>query len=44
MTIPDAGVYVLDEAHKRIGFHAEHMMVSPVRGEFTAAHRDHRDR
>jgi len=37
MTIPDAGVYVLDEAHKRIGFHAKHMMVSPVRGEFTTA-------
>jgi polyisoprenoid-binding protein YceI len=34
VTIPDAGVYVLDEAHKRIGFHALHMMVSPVRGEF----------
>lgn len=37
VTIPEAGVYVLDEAHKRIGFHAQHMMVSPVRGEFTEA-------
>src|SRR3954471_20649414 len=37
VTIPEAGVYLLDEAHKRIGFHAQHMMVSPVRGEFTAA-------
>ena len=37
LTIPDPGTYVLDEAHKRIGFHAQHMMVSPVRGEFTRA-------
>lgn len=37
LTIPDVGVYQLDEAHKRIGFHAQHMMVSPVRGEFTEA-------
>jgi polyisoprenoid-binding protein YceI len=37
VTIPDAGVYVLDEAHKRVGFHAQHMMVSPVRGEFVRA-------
>lgn len=37
VTIPDPGVYVLDEAHKRIGFHALHMMVSPVRGEFVQA-------
>ena len=37
VTIPEAGVYVLDEAHKRIGFHAQHMMVSPVRGEFLEA-------
>jgi polyisoprenoid-binding protein YceI len=37
VTIPESGVYVLDEAHKRIGFHAQHMMVSPVRGEFTQA-------
>ncbi len=37
VTIPDPGVYVLDEAHKRVGFHAQHMMVSPVRGEFVQA-------
>ncbi|GAB2578416.1 hypothetical protein Aab01nite_09650 [Paractinoplanes abujensis] len=35
LTIPDPGVYKLDEAHKRLGFHAQHMMVSPVRGEFS---------
>jgi polyisoprenoid-binding protein YceI len=35
MTVPDAGTYVLDDAHKRIGFSGQHMMVSPVRGEFT---------
>jgi polyisoprenoid-binding protein YceI len=37
LTIPAPGVYLLDEAHKRIGFLAQHMMVSPVRGEFTRA-------
>ncbi|QGQ18467.1 YceI family protein [Cellulomonas sp. JZ18] len=37
MTIPAAGTYVLDAAHKRVGFVAHHMMVSQVRGEFTAA-------
>ena len=37
MTIPVPGVYILDEAHKRIGFLAQHMMVSPVRGEFSSA-------
>jgi polyisoprenoid-binding protein YceI len=35
MVIPSPGIYDLDEAHKRIGFTAQHMMVSPVRGEFT---------
>jgi len=35
MVIPGPGVYQLDDAHKRIGFLAQHMMVSPVRGEFT---------
>jgi polyisoprenoid-binding protein YceI len=35
ITIPAAGSYVLDPAHKRIGFLARHMMVSPVRGEFS---------
>lgn len=37
LTIPDPGRYLLDEAHKRVGFHTQHMMVSPVRGEFTGA-------
>jgi polyisoprenoid-binding protein YceI len=37
LSIPDPGVYLLDEAHKRVGFHAQHMMVSPVRGEFGIA-------
>lgn len=34
LIIPDPGLYTLDEAHKRIGFVAQHMMVSPIRGEF----------
>ncbi|ANC32481.1 YceI family protein [Isoptericola dokdonensis] len=34
LVIPAPGRYDLDEAHKRIGFLAMHMMVSPVRGEF----------
>ncbi|WP_426311606.1 YceI family protein [Cellulosimicrobium sp. E-16] len=37
LTVPEAGTYALDEAHKRIGFTGMHMMVSPVRGEFTRA-------
>ncbi|MEJ3746178.1 YceI family protein [Actinomycetes bacterium KLBMP 9797] len=37
ITIPAAGLYQLDPAHKRVGFVAKHMMVSPVRGEFSAA-------
>ncbi|GAA5190105.1 YceI family protein [Rugosimonospora acidiphila] len=37
ITIPAPGNYLLDQAHKRIGFLARHMMVSPVRGEFTEA-------
>ncbi|MET0425537.1 MAG: YceI family protein [Actinoplanes sp.] len=37
LTIPEPGVYTLDEAHKRIGFLAQHMMVSPIRGEFASA-------
>ncbi|MDM4721654.1 YceI family protein [Micromonospora sp. WMMA1363] len=37
LTIPAAGTYVLDAAHKRVGFIARHMMVSKVRGEFTDA-------
>ncbi|MEV6812875.1 YceI family protein [Micromonospora sp. NPDC051296] len=37
MSIPAPGSYELDAAHKRIGFVARHMMVSPVRGEFREA-------
>ncbi|MEU7609165.1 YceI family protein [Micromonospora sp. NPDC049204] len=37
LTIPAAGTYVLDVAHKRVGFVARHMMVSKVRGEFKDA-------
>ncbi|GIH20395.1 YceI family protein [Rugosimonospora africana] len=37
ITIPAPGTYLLDQAHKRIGFLARHMMVSPVRGAFTEA-------
>jgi polyisoprenoid-binding protein YceI len=37
LTIPTAGTYLLDQAHKRVGFVARHMMVSKVRGEFTEA-------
>ncbi|MCA5894390.1 YceI family protein [Isoptericola sp. NEAU-Y5] len=36
LVIPAAGTYTLDEAHKRLGFLAMHMMVSPVRGEFSS--------
>src|SRR5690349_20493092 len=37
ITIPAPGTYLLDQAHKRIGFLARHMIVSPVRGAFTEA-------
>ncbi|TDB72382.1 MULTISPECIES: YceI family protein [unclassified Micromonospora] len=37
LTIPAPGTYLLDAAHKRVGFVARHMMVSKVRGEFTDA-------
>ncbi len=37
ITIPAPGTYLLDQAHKRIGFEARHMMVSLVRGEFDEA-------
>ena len=37
LTIPAAGTYLLDAAHKRVGFVARHMMVSKVRGEFADA-------
>jgi polyisoprenoid-binding protein YceI len=35
LVIPAPGSYELDQSHKRIGFLAMHMMVSPVRGEFS---------
>ena len=34
LTIPTAGTYLLDQAHKRVGFVARHMMVGTVRGAF----------
>ncbi|AVT30953.1 MULTISPECIES: YceI family protein [unclassified Plantactinospora] len=37
LTIPTAGTYLLDQAHKRVGFVARHMMVSKVRGQFREA-------
>ncbi|MBO4204553.1 YceI family protein [Micromonospora echinofusca] len=37
LTIPAAGTYLLDQAHKRVGFVVRHMMVSKVRGEFAEA-------
>src|SRR4051812_16281110 len=37
VSIPVAGTYLLDAAHKHVGFIARHMMVSKVRGEFTDA-------
>lgn len=37
IVIPTAGTYDLDQAHKRVGFVARHMMVSKVRGEFAEA-------
>ncbi|MFF5172417.1 YceI family protein [Micromonospora sp. NPDC000089] len=37
LTIPTPGTYLLDAAHKRVGFVARHMMVSKVRGEFADA-------
>jgi polyisoprenoid-binding protein YceI len=35
--IPAAGTYVLDAAHKRVGFVVRHLMVSKVRGNFGEA-------
>jgi len=35
--IPAAGTYLLDAAHKRVGFVARHLMVSKVRGNFAEA-------
>jgi polyisoprenoid-binding protein YceI len=37
LTIPAAGTYELDQAHKVVGFSARHMMVSKVRGVFEEA-------
>jgi polyisoprenoid-binding protein YceI len=37
LTIPAPGVYDLDQAHKRVGFVARHLMVSKVRGSFAEA-------
>jgi polyisoprenoid-binding protein YceI len=37
LIIPAPGTYLLDQAHKRVGFVARHMMVSKVRGEFAEA-------
>jgi polyisoprenoid-binding protein YceI len=35
--IPPAGTYLLDAAHKRVGFVARHLMVAKVRGNFENA-------
>jgi len=37
VTIPTAGTFTIDPAHTRVGFVARHLMVSKVRGSFTAA-------
>jgi polyisoprenoid-binding protein YceI len=37
LTIPTAGTYELDPAHKLVGFVARHMMVAKVRGHFDEA-------
>ncbi|GIF47047.1 polyisoprenoid-binding protein YceI [Asanoa ferruginea] len=37
LTIPTAGSYDLDAAHKLVGFTARHMMVAKVRGHFDEA-------
>jgi polyisoprenoid-binding protein YceI len=37
LQIPAAGTYLLDAAHKRVGFVARHLMVSKVRGNFGEA-------
>ena len=37
LVIPTAGTYLLDAAHKRVGFVVRHLMVSKVRGEFSEA-------
>jgi polyisoprenoid-binding protein YceI len=37
LQIPAAGTYLLDAAHKRVGFVVRHLMVSKVRGQFAEA-------
>ena len=37
LDIPLAGTYVLDAAHKRVGFVARHLVVAKVRGQFAEA-------
>ena len=37
LVIPAAGTYLLDAAHKRVGFMVRHLMVSKVRGDFAEA-------
>ena len=37
LQIPVAGTYLLDAAHKRVGFVVKHLMVSKVRGNFSEA-------
>jgi polyisoprenoid-binding protein YceI len=37
LQIPAAGTYLLDAAHKRVGFVVKHLMVSKVRGQFAEA-------
>jgi polyisoprenoid-binding protein YceI len=37
LVIPTAGTYLLDAAHKRVGFVVRHLMVSKVRGDFAEA-------
>jgi len=37
LQIPAAGTYVLDAAHKRVGFVAKHLMIAKVRGHFAEA-------
>ena len=37
LQIPAAGTYLLDAAHKRVGFVAKHLMIAKVRGQFAEA-------
>ena len=36
VTLPTTGTFVLDKSHTQVGFVARHLMVSKVRGRFTA--------